>query len=82
MRWFVGFICYGKDIAGGANGDETKHDAIVEWDGQKVEDLLKICEGIVDSKRETCGLKWLDKLSNKIDKINSHVHVECLTRLD
>ena len=95
MRWFVGFVFYVKnDIAQFSNlVDATyvdrKYDAIVEWDGIRVEDLQRKCLEIVEleskGKLETSGIKWLDAAFEKLGSLSAKmhcIHIECLTKLD
>ena len=95
MRWFVGFVSYVRnDIAQVSNLiDATyvdrKYDAIVEWDGIRVEDLQKKCLEIVEmeskDKSETSGIEWLDAAVEKLGSLSAKmlcIHIECLTKLD
>lgn len=93
VRWFVGFVFYVKnDIAQFSNLiDATyvdrKYDAIIEWDGVRVEDLHEKCLEIVklESKDKSSGIKWLDCAIEKLDSLSAKmncIHIECLTKLD
>ena len=93
MRWFVGFTLYVRnDIAQVSNLiDATyvdrKYDAIIEWDGVRVEDLHEKCLEIVklESKDKSSGIKWLDCAIEKLDSLSAKmncIHIECLTKLD